>query len=194
MASLCISTLSAPCKANETDCASYWLQLFFTTLLGLRAFFKMLQEWCSSGKNDCNIRASSVITANLTPFIIMERKAVGCEDRWEHLETSEPLRSLLGLGTENGSARTHMCCSGSQKAPHAHSKCQRKKSKASLTACTFLFSLKNTLGFTGLVPSFGVRVWDVVIFKQSHWGLMRDKVKWNVHLPNEILMGETHHV
>jgi hypothetical protein len=61
-----------------------------------------------------------------------------------------------------------MCSSGSQKTTHALRKSQRKKSKASLTAFAFLVFLKNTLGFTGLFPSFEVKVWGVVIFKHIH--------------------------
>lgn len=46
-----------------------------------------------------------------------------------------------------------------------------KKSKVSLTECTFLFSLKNIVGRRGLVSSFRVRIWDiwdVLIFRESH--------------------------
>lgn len=121
-------------------------QLFLTNLLVLSTFYKMLEEWCSGGKNDFNIRARPVVTANLTCLIIMERKAVGWDTKWEHCrEGWAPLEFPVSeMGTEESSARTHMCSSGSWKATHAFGTSQWKKSKASLAACTFLFSLKNT--------------------------------------------------
>lgn len=162
-------------------------QLFLTNVSDLRA----LKYYRNDAVVERMILAlEQVVTANLTPLIIMERKAVGWEARWEHFrDVWAPSEPPCDSRTEKSSARTHMCCSGSQKATHALSKSQRKKSKASLTACAFRFFLKNTLGFTGLSPSFGVRAW-VLIFKQSHWGI----TEWNAPLHNEILMKEIQHV
>ena len=134
-------------------------QLFLTNLLVLSTFYKMLEEWCSSGKNGFNIRARAVVTANLICLIIMERKAVGWETRWEHFREgwAPPKLPVSEMGAEESSARTHMCSSGSWKATHAFGTSQQKKNRTSLTAYTLPFSLKNTLDFTDLAPLFGVK-------------------------------------
>lgn len=80
----------------------------------------MLEEWCSGGKNDFNIRARPVVTANLTCLIIMEEKQLAETPSENIAEGWAPLEFPVSeMGWRESSARTPMCSSGSWKATHA---------------------------------------------------------------------------
>lgn len=75
--------------------AYHLLTVVFTNQLDRSAFYRMPGEECGSGKNDFNIRASAVVTANLTPLIRTREKAVGREAGENTLEKAESRGSLL---------------------------------------------------------------------------------------------------